>query len=184
MPLVILGRDGVINQCAAPYVRSPDEWRPIPGSVEAIARLHQAGYRVLVTTNQSGIGRGILGTADLSRIHLKLCQAVEAAGGRVDGIFFCPHQPQDECNCRKPRPGLFLDIARRLNISLADVLVVGDAPRDVQAARAVGAKPILLRSGDPPPIGDIAAELADVPVFPDLAAFVDDLLGGERPRAD
>jgi D-glycero-D-manno-heptose 1,7-bisphosphate phosphatase len=114
MKLVILDRDGVINHDSDQYIKSPDEWRPIPGSLAAIARLNQAGYRVVVATNQSGVGRGLFETDTLLAIHDKMLKALTQVGGRIDAIFFCPHTNVDKCDCRKPKPGLFKEIAGRL----------------------------------------------------------------------
>lgn len=145
--LVILDRDGVINFDSANFIKSPDEWRPLPGSLEAIARLAQAGYRVVVATNQSGVGRGLLDMATLNAIHDKLHKAVAAAGGRIDALFFCPHTAESECACRKPKPGMLLEIAARYNTDLRDVPAIGDSLRDLEAAVAVGARPILVLTG-------------------------------------
>lgn len=145
--LVILDRDGVINFDSANYIKSPDEWRPLPGSLEAIARLTQAGYRVVVATNQSGVGRGLLDMATLNAIHDKLHKAVAAAGGRIDALFFCPHTAESECACRKPKPGMLQEIAARYNADLKDVPAIGDSLRDLEAAMAVGARPILVLTG-------------------------------------
>ena len=147
MKLVILDRDGVINYDTESYIRSPEEWKPLPGSLEAIAQLNQAGYRVVVATNQSGIGRGLFEMATLNAIHDKLHRALEQVGGRIDAIFFCPHAQEDNCNCRKPKAGLYEEIGHRLNISLKGVPSVGDALRDLQASAAVGAQPILVLTG-------------------------------------
>ncbi|RPJ46029.1 MAG: D-glycero-beta-D-manno-heptose 1,7-bisphosphate 7-phosphatase [Betaproteobacteria bacterium] len=147
MKLVILDRDGVINHDSASYIKSPDEWKPIAGSLEAIAVLNQAGYRVLVATNQSGIGRGLFDMATLNAIHDKMHRALGLVGGRIDGIFYCPHAQDDGCNCRKPKTGLFEEIAHRFSVSLEGVPVIGDALRDLQAAASVGAQPILVLTG-------------------------------------
>jgi len=147
MKLVILDRDGVINHDSAAYIKNPDEWKPIPGSLEAVARLNQAGYRVVIATNQSGIGRGLFEMATLNAIHDKMHRALAHVGGRIDAVFFCPHIPDAGCACRKPRPGLLEEIARRLNVNLRNVPVVGDALRDLQAAAATGATPILVLTG-------------------------------------
>src|SRR3989344_6696053 len=141
MKLVILDRDGVINHDSDAYIKSPEEWRPIAGSLEAIARLHREGYKVLVATNQSGVARGLLDMDMLGRIHAKMVDAVRAKGGELDGIFFCPHGPDDGCRCRKPEPGLYEEIADRLKISLDGVYAVGDSERDVISARAAAARP-------------------------------------------
>lgn len=145
--IVILDRDGVINYDSAHYIKSPDEWRPLPGSLEAIARLTQAGYRVVVATNQAGVGRGLLDMATLNAIHDKLHRAVAAAGGRIDALFFCPHTAEADCACRKPKPGMLLEIAARYNTDLKDVPAVGDSLRDLEAAAAAGARPILVLTG-------------------------------------
>ena len=145
--LIILDRDGVINHDSDLFIKSPDEWRPIPGSLEAIARLSHAGYRVVVCTNQSGIGRGLFDMATLNAIHNRMHRALALAGGRIDAVFFCPHAAESLCQCRKPRPGLFREIATRLHVDLAGVPAVGDALRDIEAALAVGAKPLLVKTG-------------------------------------
>ncbi|MCC7483784.1 MAG: D-glycero-beta-D-manno-heptose 1,7-bisphosphate 7-phosphatase [Burkholderiales bacterium] len=147
MKLVILDRDGVINEDSESYIRSPGEWRPIPGSLAAIAKLTQAGYHVVVATNQSGIGRGLFEMATLNAIHERMHRAVSQAGGRIDAVFYCPHAQEADCECRKPRPGLLKEIAHRFNTSLEDVPAIGDALRDLQAAAAVGARPMLVLTG-------------------------------------
>jgi D-glycero-D-manno-heptose 1,7-bisphosphate phosphatase len=173
--LVILDRDGVINYDSKDYIRSPADWRPIPGSLAAIARLNQAGYRVVVATNQSGLARGLLTLDDLFRIHEKMHQALAQVGGQIDAVFFCPHGPGDDCECRKPRPGLLLDIGRRLRLDLQDVPVVGDALRDVQAAQAVGARPILVRTGKGRETEQRGEGLEGVELFDDLASLAQHL---------
>ena len=176
MQLVILDRDGVINEDSAAYIKSPEEWIPIPGSIEAIARLHRAGWHVVVVTNQSGIARNLFDSDTLVRIHDKMRRCVSDAGGLIDAIFFCPHGPHDNCNCRKPRPGLFLDLARRLRISLHGVPAIGDSLHDLHAAKAAGARPILVRTGKGIAIPDTCDTSIDVPVYDNLACAVDDLL--------
>ena len=146
--LVILDRDGVINADSPEFIKTPDEWLPIPGSLEAIARMTDAGFTVVVASNQSGLGRGIVTPENLDSIHHKMCQMVEQSGGRLDGIFFCPHRPEDGCNCRKPRPGLFHQIASTYAMELAGVPAVGDSLRDLQAAKEAGANPVLVRTGN------------------------------------
>ncbi|MCX7272192.1 MAG: D-glycero-beta-D-manno-heptose 1,7-bisphosphate 7-phosphatase [Burkholderiales bacterium] len=148
MKLVVLDRDGVINHDSAAYIKSPDEWRPIEGSLEAIARLRKAGYRVAVATNQAGVGRGLFDMATLAAIHSRMTQAVTAAGGQIDGIFFCPHAPQAACGCRKPQPGMLLEILRRFGVEPGAVAVVGDSLRDLQAAQAAGCQPALVLTGN------------------------------------
>ncbi|MCP5277546.1 MAG: D-glycero-beta-D-manno-heptose 1,7-bisphosphate 7-phosphatase [Thiobacillus sp.] len=147
MKCVILDRDGVINFDSDQFIKNPDEWKPIPGSLEAIARLNQAGFRVVVASNQSGVGRGLFDMATLNAIHAKMHKLAVLAGGRIDAIFFCPHAADAKCACRKPRTGLFLEIGSRLHIDLKGVFAVGDALRDVEVALAVGARPILVRTG-------------------------------------
>ena len=172
MKLVILDRDGTINHDSDNYIKSPAEWRPIEGSLEAIARLTQAGYRVVVATNQSGIARGLLDTATLIAIHEMLQRAVALAGGRIDAFFFCPHAADSACACRKPKPGMLLEIARRFNVSLADVCMVGDARRDVEAAAAAGARPVLVLTGKGRATFNEGKLPPGTEVYPDLAAFV------------
>jgi D-glycero-D-manno-heptose 1,7-bisphosphate phosphatase len=147
MKLIILDRDGVINFDSAEFIKSPEEWNPIPGSLEAIARLNQDGYRVVVATNQSGIGRGLFEVAALNAIHDKMHKALGHAGGRIDAVFFCPHAQNAGCNCRKPKPGLLEDIAHRFNTELAGVPCIGDSLRDLLAAATVAAQPILVLTG-------------------------------------
>ena len=170
MKLVILDRDGVINHDSDQYIKSPDEWRPIPGSLAAIARLNQAGYRVVVATNQSGVGRGLFETDTLLAIHDKMLKALTQVGGRLDAIFFCPHTNADNCDCRKPKPGMLKEIAGRFNADLAGVPAVGDSLRDLQAAVAAGAQPILVLTGKGRKTVDDPALPPDTLVFPDLAA--------------
>jgi D-glycero-D-manno-heptose 1,7-bisphosphate phosphatase len=175
MKLVILDRDGTINHDSDAYIKSPSEWRPIEGSLEAIARLTQAGFRIVVATNQSGIARGLFDTATLIAIHDTLQRAAAQAGGRIDAFFFCPHAADAACKCRKPEPGMLLEVARRFNISLQNTYVVGDALRDVQAAAAAGARPVLVLTGR----GAATRESGGLPpgtaVFDDLAAFAEHL---------
>jgi D-glycero-D-manno-heptose 1,7-bisphosphate phosphatase len=181
MKLVILDRDGVINQDSDEYIKSPEEWVPIPGSLEAMARLHREGYRIVVATNQSGVGRGLYDMDTLGRIHAKMLDAVRAKGGEIDAIFFCPHQPEDHCGCRKPQPGLFHEIAERLKVNLTGVYAVGDSERDVIAARRVSARPVLVATGKGKRALKKSKALADVAVFENFAAFTDDLLSGKLP---
>jgi len=182
MRLVILDRDGVINEDSDEFIKSPDEWIPIPGSLEAIARLCAAGYSVAVATNQSGVGRGLLDLETLDRIHARMQRMVREHGGSLDEIAYCPHGPDDGCDCRKPAPGLLQEIARRLGAQLRGVLVVGDSERDLLAARAVSAVPVLVRTGKGRDTQRTGRDLEGVPVFDDLAGFTDALLAGElRP---
>jgi len=166
---IILDRDGVINHDAPTGIHSPDMWQPIPGSLEAIAALNRAGWRVFVITNQSGIARQYYDLAALSDIHEKMMRALAAVGGYIQEIFFCPHHPNDGCHCRKPQPGLFSQCQEKYGFHPETVYFVGDSLTDIQAAKAAGCKPLLVLTGK----GQITAEthsLQDVPVFPDLAA--------------
>jgi D-glycero-D-manno-heptose 1,7-bisphosphate phosphatase len=147
MKLAILDRDGVINYDSESYIKGPDEWRPSPGSLEAIAKLNHAGYHVVLATNQSGVGRGLFEVSTLNAIHDRMHRALAQIGGRIDAIFFCPHAQEANCGCRKPRAGLLEEIARRLNVDLKGVPVIGDSLRDLQAAASVGATPILVLTG-------------------------------------
>ena len=170
MKLVILDRDGVINHDSDQYIKSPEEWKPIPGSLAAIARLNQAGYRVVVASNQSGVGRGLFETDTLMAIHDKMHKALALVGGRIDAIFFCPHTNEDHCDCRKPKPGMLKEIAARFNAGLAGVPVIGDSLRDLQAAVAAGAQPMLVLTGKGRKTADDPAMPRETLVFPDLAA--------------
>ena len=147
MKLVILDRDGVINYESPEFIKKPDEWRPLPGSLEAIADLNQHGFRVVVATNQSGVGRGLFDMATLNAIHDKMHKALMHVGGRIDAVFYCPHAQDAGCGCRKPKAGLLEDIAHRFNTDLIKVPCVGDSLRDLQAAHAVDALPILVLTG-------------------------------------
>lgn len=148
MRLVILDRDGVINQESEAFIKTPEEWIPLPGSLAAIARLYKNGYTVVVASNQSGIARHLLSLDTLAAIHGRMKREVEAAGGKIDSIFFCPHGPGDACDCRKPKPGLFKQIAKRYGVKLEGIPMIGDSERDLQAARAVGGRPILVKTGN------------------------------------
>ena len=171
MKLVILDRDGTINHDSDQHIKSPSEWRPIDGSLEAIARLTQADYRIAVATNQSGIARGLFDTTMLIAIHDTQQRALSQVGGRVDGFFFCPHAADSACECRKPKPGMLLEIGRRFNISLESTYMVGDALRDLQAAAAAGAKPVLVLTGKGRKTQKDGGLPPGTAVFPDLAAF-------------
>ncbi|MFY9326753.1 MAG: D-glycero-beta-D-manno-heptose 1,7-bisphosphate 7-phosphatase [Georgfuchsia sp.] len=175
MKLVILDRDGVINHDSDSYIKSPDEWIPIKGSPEAIARLNQWGYHVVVATNQSGIGRGLYSLDMLNAIHNKMMRLITQAGGRIDAVFFCPHTDADKCNCRKPKPGMLEDIATRFHCDLKGIPTIGDSLRDLQTAVAVGAEPLLVLTGK----GAKTQLDPDLPagtlIFADLAAAVESL---------
>jgi D-glycero-D-manno-heptose 1,7-bisphosphate phosphatase len=176
MKLVILDRDGTINHDSDKYIKSPAEWRPIEGSLEAIARLTHAGYRIVVATNQSGIARGMFDTSTLIAIHETLQRAAAQMGGRIDGFYFCPHAADSACDCRKPKPGMLLDIARRFNVQLSGVYMVGDALRDVEAAAAAGARPVLVLTGKGKKTKADGGLPPGTEVFPDLAAFARQLV--------
>jgi len=148
MKPILLDRDGVINFESRHYIKSPDEWTPIPGSIEAIAALSQAGYAPVVVTNQSGVGRGLYDIKTLDAIHEKMRQAVQAIGGTLSAIFFCPHTPDEFCLCRKPEPGLLYQARDYLQIDLTNVWMVGDSLRDLQVAERVGCQPVLVKTGD------------------------------------
>ena len=172
MKLVILDRDGVINQDSDQFIKNPAEWKPIPGSLEAIARLNHTGYRVVVASNQSGIGRGLFDMGALNAINDKMYRALAQAGGRIDALFYCPHAADANCDCRKPKPGMFLDIAQRFNVALAGVPSVGDSLRDLQAAAAAGAQPILVLTGKGEKTRAAGGLPEDTLVFADLAEAV------------
>jgi D-glycero-D-manno-heptose 1,7-bisphosphate phosphatase len=178
--LVILDRDGVINFDSAQFIKSPAEWKPIPGSLEAIARLNQAGYRVVVATNQSGVGRSLFDMDMLNSIHEKMHKALFTVGGRIDAIFFCPHTADSACDCRKPKPGMFKRISETLNADLKGVPAIGDSLRDLQACAALGCQPMLVHTGK----GEKTKAEGNLPEgtleFADLAAAVDHILNGRK----
>jgi len=176
MKLIILDRDGVINHDSDDFIKTADEWLPISGSLEAIARLYQGGYRVIVISNQSGLARGKFNIEALNAIHEKMHSLLTRYGGVIEAIFFCPHGPDEGCECRKPRPGLYLELAKRLRIKLNNVFAVGDKLSDIQAATAAGAKPVLVRTGYGQLLVDSGSVPDGVPVFDDLAGFADRLL--------
>jgi D-glycero-D-manno-heptose 1,7-bisphosphate phosphatase len=177
MKLVILDRDGVINKDSDHYIKSPDEWQPLPGSIEAISRLTQAGYRVVVATNQSGVGRGLFDMATLNAIHDKMHKAVNQAGGRIEAVFYCPDTDAASSPCRKPNPGMFHAIAERFNAALEGLPAVGDSLRDLQAAAAVGARPILVLTGKGRKTLSEGKLPAGTETFPNLAAVAQALCG-------
>ena len=170
MKLIVLDRDGVINVDSEQFIKSPDEWKPIPGSLEAIARLNESGWRVVVASNQSGVGRGLFDMDNLNAINEKMTKAIGQAGGRLDAIFFCPHSADSTCDCRKPRPGMFVQIAERFNVDMKGVPVVGDSLRDLQAGVAVGCQPYLVLTGKGAKTQADPALPEGTLVFPDLAA--------------
>jgi D-glycero-D-manno-heptose 1,7-bisphosphate phosphatase len=176
MKLIILDRDGVINFDSDQFIKSPAEWRPIPGSLEAIARLNQADYRVVVATNQSGVGRGLFDMAMLNAIHDKMHKACALAGAYIDAVFFCPHTADSHCDCRKPNTGMLTEIAARYSVSLVGVPVVGDSLRDLQPAAVLNANPYLVLTGKGQNTQDAGGLPVGTQVFSDLAAMVGELL--------
>lgn len=183
--LIIFDRDGTINEDRDDFVKSPDEWVPIAGALEAIARLNQAGWHTVVATNQSGLGRGTFDMSALNAMHVKMNQLLAKQGGRIDAVFFCPHAPDESCSCRKPLPGLFVQIGERFGVSLPDVLVVGDSLRDLQAGKAVGGKTHLVCTGkagrmDAAQIEALCAQVPGTCVHADLAAFAEHVIREER----
>ena len=177
--LIVLDRDGVINHDSDRFIKTPDEWRPIPGSLEAIARLHHAGYRVVVATNQSGIARGLLNMAAFNAINEKMHRALALAGGRIDALFYCPHSADASCECRKPKCGMLKEIGIRFGVDMSGVPAVGDSLRDLQCAEAVGAQPMLVLTGK----GEHTLRDGKFPsstvIFPDLAFAAAALLAGD-----
>ncbi|MDP1550150.1 MAG: D-glycero-beta-D-manno-heptose 1,7-bisphosphate 7-phosphatase [Nitrosomonas sp.] len=175
MKLIILDQTGVINQSSDAFIKTPEEWIPIPGSLDAIARLTHSGYRVVIATNQSGIGRGLLDMATYNAINDKMYKAVNQAGGRIDAIFFCPHTNADKCSCRKPATGLLDEIMQRYGVNLKNAPAVGDSLKDLQAAAAVGAIPMLVLTGN----GQTTRTAKEIPagtqIFENLAAVADAL---------
>jgi len=187
--LVILGRDGILNLYRDDHVKAPDEWQPVPGALEAVARLNQAGWHAVLATNQSGIGRGLVDMASLNAVHRHMMQLLAEKGGRIDAVFFCPHAPEEQCDCRKPLPGLMNQIASRYGMDglLARVPMVCDTARDLQAAAAAGCEPHLVCTGrasmlTPEHLASLTAGIDNVAVHADLAAFVEFLLHREHTQ--
>jgi len=176
MKLIILDRDGVINFDSDQFIKSPDEWKPIPGSLEAIARLTREGWRVVVATNQSGLARGLFEMATLNAIHAKMHKAVAQAGGRIEAVFYCPHAADMNCDCRKPKSGLFNEIAARYGHDLKGVPAIGDSLRDLEAAVSVGARPVLVKTGKGAKTLAAGGLPENTPVFANLSEAVDHLL--------
>ena len=176
MKLIILDRDGVINIDSDQFIKSPDEWKPIPGSLEAIARLTREGWRVVVATNQSGLARGLFEMATLNAIHAKMHKAVGQMGGRIEAVFYCPHAAEMSCECRKPKSGLFNEIATRYGRDLQGVPSVGDSLRDLEAAASVGARPVLVKTGKGMKMLAAGGLPKDTLVFADLSEAVEHLL--------
>ncbi|WP_305857011.1 D-glycero-beta-D-manno-heptose 1,7-bisphosphate 7-phosphatase [Balneatrix alpica] len=182
MKLVILDRDGVINQDSDEYVKSVDEWIPLPGSIEAIAKLCHHSFRIAIATNQSGLARGYFDLATLDAMHEKLQQLVEAAGGSIHYLVYCPHGPDDHCHCRKPLPGMFEQIRDAFALAdLHEVAVIGDSLRDLEAGMSLGCQPFLVRTGK----GERTLAKGNLPaatrVFADLAAAADYLCSQPEP---
>jgi D-glycero-D-manno-heptose 1,7-bisphosphate phosphatase len=177
MPFIVLDRDGVINHDSDEYIKSPEEWHAIPGSLEAIAQLNRSGYQVLVATNQSGVGRGYYDLETLNNIHEKLMIQLAAVGGYIDGIFFCPHRPDEHCLCRKPEVGLLYQMEEKFPINLAKTYFIGDSFADVQAAQKAGCMPLLVLTGKGQITLAAHPELS-IPHFPNLAAAVDYVVFG------
>lgn len=180
MKLIVLDRDGVINHDSDAFIKSKEEWLPIEGSLEAIARLNHGGYTVVIASNQSGLARGHFDIEALSAMHRKMDELLAKIGGRIDAVFYCPHGPDDACDCRKPKPGMLLEIGQRYNVSLKDVIFVGDSVSDIKTASNANANPVLVRTGK-----GLKAEIilqseckssSGIPVFDDLASAVTAIL--------
>ena len=178
MKVIILDRDGVINHDSDAYIKSVEEWIPVAGSLEAIARLNHSGYTVVVASNQSGLARGYFTIETLMAIHKKMDEELLKIGGKVDAIFYCPHGPDDACNCRKPKPGMLLEIGQRFNVPLKDVVFIGDSISDIKAASNASAKPVLVRTGKGKKAEKIllAESNKSVPIFDDLDSAVTTIL--------
>jgi D-glycero-D-manno-heptose 1,7-bisphosphate phosphatase len=183
--LIILDRDGTINEDRDDFVKSADEWVPLPGALEAIARLNQAGWQTVIATNQSGLGRGLFDMAALNAMHTKMNQALARVGGRIGSVFFCPHAPEDQCSCRKPLPGLYEQIGERYGVDLRKVPVVGDSSRDLEAAVAAGCPPHLVRTGKglaltAAQLEQLHQQIPGLQVHADLAAFAEHFIQQAR----
>jgi len=185
MKLVILDRDGTINHEREDYIKSPEEWVPLPGSLEAIARLNHAGWHVVVATNQPGLGRGLLDVLALNAIHAKMLRQLAAQGGRIDAVFYCPHVPDDGCHCRKPAPGLLTQIAERYGVEPRELRVAGSTAEHLQAGAAIGAQLHLVCTGQSAALRPGGALPPGVPegtlAHADLQAFADHLLAPAPP---
>jgi D-glycero-D-manno-heptose 1,7-bisphosphate phosphatase len=177
MKVIVLDRDGVINEDSDAFVKSVGEWVPIAGSLEAMARLNQAGYRLVIATNQSGLGRGLLTLDDLNAMHQRLHDRLAELGGQIDAIFFCPHSPEEQCACRKPRPGLVLSIRERFGVAASDLLVIGDSLRDLESAWVAGVPAVLVLTGKGSrTLVEHRERLGETRVYGDLAAAADAIL--------
>jgi D-glycero-D-manno-heptose 1,7-bisphosphate phosphatase len=185
--LIILGRDGILNEFHEDHIKAPEEWVAVPGALEAVSRLNHAGWHVVVATNQSGIGRGMIDMASVNAVHAQMMKNLQLLGGRIDAVFFCPHTPEDQCDCRKPLPGMALDIGRRYGVDLRQVPMVGDTLRDLQAAQAAGCEPHLVRSGraaklDPGQMASLVEQVPGTFVHRDLAELASHLLERQHVR--
>ncbi len=185
--LVIVGRDGILNEFREDHIKAPEEWAAVPGALEALSRLNHAGWHIVVATNQAGIGRGMIDMSAMNAVHAHMLHQLQVCGGRIDAVFFCPHTPEDHCDCRKPLPGLMFEIARRYGVDLAHVPMVGDTLRDLQAAQAAGCEPHLVRSGRAAALaaGEVAEMLEQVNgarVHADLGEFANHLLARQHVR--
>ncbi len=182
MKLIILDRDGVINKESELYIKAPDEWFPIPGSLNAIARLTAAGFNIVIATNQAGVGRKIFTLENLQQIHQTMIDAVAKAGGKIHQVYFCPHHPDDRCNCRKPKPGMFEQIAQDFNLDVTQLGVpfIGDSLRDIELGLATGCNMFLVTNPDSYGSETLtqltATQKQQITIVPDLAAAVDRLL--------
>ncbi len=176
MPYIILDRDGVINYDSAYYIKNPDEWLPIPGSLDAVAKLNANGYQVFIATNQSGVARGLYDLDMLENIHKKLNQKLADVGGEIKEIFFCPHHPDEACACRKPQPGMIYKIQKKYNLDLTQMYLIGDSTVDIKAAKEAGCKPILVLTGNGLKTLEDFPESASVPQYKDLAHAVDAII--------
>ncbi|MFM8766412.1 MAG: D-glycero-beta-D-manno-heptose 1,7-bisphosphate 7-phosphatase [Rubrivivax sp.] len=185
MKLIILGRDGILNEYRDDHVKAPAEWVPVPGALEAVSRLNHAGWHAVVATNQAGIGRGMIDMASVNLIHAHMNKLMQAQGARLDAVFFCPHTPEEQCDCRKPLPGMMLEIGERYGIELTQVPVAADTLRDLQAAHAAGCEPHLVRTGRAAQLDDAAVEqwckqVPGVRVHADLAALAEHLIARDQ----
>ena len=185
MKLVILDRDGTLNAQTDAFIRRPEDWQALPGALEAVARLNQAGFTVVLAANVPGLGRGLIDMAGLNAIHLRMHKELAAVGGRIDALFFCPHVPEDACDCRKPKPGLFTQIAQRYGVNPAQIDALGNSLADVQAAQAAGCRPHLVLTGCSRPdcIDPLPPEFGQVQVHTDLPAFAQALVSPASPPA-
>lgn len=185
MKLIILGRDGILNEYRDDHVKAPVEWVPVPGALEAVSRLNHAGWHAVVATNQAGIGRGMIDMASINLIHAHMNKLMQAQGARLDAVFFCPHTPEEHCECRKPLPGMMLDIGHRYGIDLRHVPVAADTLRDLQAAQAAGCEPHLVRTGraarlDEAQIDHIRQQVPSVQVHADLPGLAEHLIARDQ----